>query len=921
MSRRSILIAGVFALVGALAVGAAVWLDNPRTLVAAARYAEARSGGQLSFDGISGTLLRPIHVGRMEWLDRDRRLVLEDVTLHWSPAWLLLATASFHDVHVAKGTLTVPPGSANPSRPPESLHLPLRVRMHDATIATFDVDDTDAIRQVTGLNFDATASWQAWNLVVNRLATPMGVVTAHARVDTDAPFAVDGALNVVREGDRPLRLDVTARGILERVQFAATLRAQSSAAEGTLVYRPFVVQTVESADATLNAVDLRHIVPGAPEVILDGSMHAAASGDTLRGTASLVNRARGTLDQGRIPLAKAEAQIGAAPGAWSLETLELDLGDAGTLSGRGRIALDGLSFSIGSERLDLHGMHARLRPTRLAVQAEAQGDLSQQAIKVALAQPGYRYTLDGVASPERFTVRRARAVVGSGTIDASGSIALDDSRSFDLKATLANFDPSRLGDFRPASLNARIAASGAMAPLVQVRADVELRPSTAFGLPASGTMRWHSVGVDDSRIAVDIKTTIGDTRFDVSGRLVDPEDLRSLDLRLALSGQDLAQLYTITGLPFPPTPAYKVDGHLQYADHVWSFTRFSGEVGRSDVAGDFRIDRRTARPFMRADLTSQRLDMRDLGGFVGGLPEVPNPPGRVLPHSEYHLDKLNAADADIRFTGRRIRNETLPLNRMSTRLVLRNGVLTLDPLNFGAAGGDVEGMIRLDAQKPQIVAQEDMKGRNLKLNRLAPGVKAFLESSGTLEGRVQLAMRGNSVAALLGSANGDVVAMMNGGEISDLTLRLADLDIAHSLVALARGDRKIPLHCVVADFAAQDGVLTPRTLVLDAEHTTMTGQGKIDLRSEQLDLQLTAKPKDGSVFALRGPIMVAGTLATPSVRPDLTAAIARTGAAIALGALAPPAAALPFLQFGSGEAFSCAPKIESASRFVRAERG
>jgi len=87
------------------------------------------------------------------------------------------------------------------------------------------------------------------------------------------------------------------------------------------------------------------------------------------------------------------------------------------------------------------------------------------------------------------------------------------------------------------------------------------------------------------------------------------------------------------------------------------------------------------------------------------------------------------------------------------------------------------------------------------------------------------------------------------------------------------------------------------------------------------DDTLEIKKQDGSIFALRGPIMVAGTFATPSVRPDLTAAIARTGAAIALGAIAPPAAALPFLQFGSGEAFSCAPKIESASRFVRAERG
>src|SRR5207253_7958060 len=122
-------------------------------------------------------------------------------------------------------------------------------------------------------------------------------------------------------------------------------------------------------------------------------VHAAAAGDVLRGTASFVNRARGTIDQARIPLAKVNAQIAAAPGAWALDTLELDLADAGTLSGRGRIAVDGLSFSVASERLDLHGLDARLRPTRLIVDAQAQGDLAQQAIKVTLAQQGYRYSL------------------------------------------------------------------------------------------------------------------------------------------------------------------------------------------------------------------------------------------------------------------------------------------------------------------------------------------------------------------------------------------------------------------------------------------------------------------------------------------------------------------------------------------------
>ncbi|HEY4137592.1 MAG TPA: AsmA-like C-terminal region-containing protein, partial [Casimicrobiaceae bacterium] len=210
----------------------------------------------------------------------------------------------------------------------------------------------------------------------------------------------------------------------------------------------------------------------------------------------------------------------------------------------------------------------------------------------------------------------------------------------------------------------------------------------------------------------------------------------------------------------------------------------------------------------------------------------------------------------------------------------------------------------------------DLTGRGLQVNRLAPGVQAVIQSAGTVEGRVKLSMRGKSVAALLGNANGEVVAMMKEGAVSDLLLRLANLDIANSLIVMARGDKNIPIRCMVADFKAEDGVLIPKTFVLDTEHTTLTAQGRIGLRDERIDLRLVAEPKDGSVFALRGPIQITGSFASPSIKPDLGNAIARAGSAIALGILAPPAAVVPFLQMGKGETFNCSPPVDNASRFI-----
>src|SRR4029079_3481490 len=133
------------------------------------------------------------------------------------------------------------------------------------------------------------------------------------------------------------------------------------------------------------------------------------------------------------------------------------------------------------------------------------------------------------------------------------------------------------------------------------------------------------------------------------------------------------------------TPPYDLDGQLALKDRVWSVRGFKGQVGRSDLAGDFSVDLNGERPFMRADVASQRLDMRDLGGFIGvDYSALPPPTKRLLPQSQLHREKLNSVDAAVHLTGRSIRNETLPLHRMDARLQIHGGQVQLDPLNFRA---------------------------------------------------------------------------------------------------------------------------------------------------------------------------------------------------------------------------------------------
>src|SRR5207245_334554 len=153
-------------------------------------------------------------------------------------------------------------------------------------------------------------------------------------------------------------------------------RAQRSAADATSVYAPLQRQPIERADATLRALDLRHLLPSAPEAILDGTLTAAAASGQLRGNMNVINRVPGAIDTGRIPLSSFAAQIGAVADAFTLDAIDAGLGKAGKLTGSGRVSANDVAFQLGGEQLNAHHLYTALQPTQLAAAIETRGDLA-----------------------------------------------------------------------------------------------------------------------------------------------------------------------------------------------------------------------------------------------------------------------------------------------------------------------------------------------------------------------------------------------------------------------------------------------------------------------------------------------------------------------------------------------------------------
>jgi len=435
------------------------------------------------------------------------------------------------------------------------------------------------------------------------------------------------------------------------------------------------------------------------------------------------------------------------------------------------------------------------------------------------------------------------------------------------------------------------------------------------------------LGLRDETTPYPIKAdlSVGRTVVKAEGSVTSLLKPTAMDMQLALSGDSLAQLYPLLGIAFPETRAYNTHGHVVHSKQQWRYEKFSGRIGASDIAGTFQIDTGGKRPHMQGDLVSKLFDFADLGPLIGLQPgklkaalKATTASVRVLPDLPFKSERWDSVNAEVTLRARTLRHaKALPLENLMTHLSLRDSVLTLDPLDFGLAGGQLKAMISLDGRQDPIQAQARIKARKIQIAKLFPTIKLNQNSIGQINGEFDLKGRGNSVRSLLASADGKVGLVVARGEISQLMMETIGIHLWEMLQLKVTGDKLVKLRCGVADFAVKKGVMQANALVFDTEVTTLFGTGSIDLGQEKLDLTLRQKTKNTSPLALRSPIHIGGSFARPEVEVDMAQMTARALGAIALGMLNPVLAMLPLIDTGPGSDSDCAQLVRDARALPR----
>jgi uncharacterized protein involved in outer membrane biogenesis len=509
---------------------------------------------------------------------------------------------------------------------------------------------------------------------------------------------------------------------------------------------------------------------------------------------------------------------------------------------------------------------------------------------------------------------------GSGNPPQIGDLVIND-------GTASIIMPAQKSDFRvtmhtaPAPAGAKLFSGGE----IVVTAD-----GTYTGAPVTGKFvggALLSLRDNSAPYPINLHVQNGSTVLSLEGTLLDPAHFGGAQLKLSLAGQNMANLYQLTGVPIPVTPPYSIAGNLDYAGGGFRLTNIAGRVGSSDLEGSIIETPASPRRQVTAVLASHQVDLTDLAGFLGATPGKASTPGQdtatkaaqaqaaarpnLLPKTPLNPPRLSVANIDLRYHGDHIINGDVPLDDVVVHLIIQNGRITLDPLNFAVGSGTIASNVDLNPVDGVLHATAKIDFRNLPLARLLAATHTFA-GDGTLGGAAYVTGTGNSVAEIFGHGNGGAkLFLQHGGDISALLVDLAGLQFGDAVLSALGIPQKAPVNCIVSDFVLTNGQLDTKAFLVATTEANILGSGTADLTDETLHMALRTQATHISIGSFSTPINIGGTLKHPSVAPAAGPLAEKAGAAVALGILFPPLALIPTIRLGLGDKNACVDTLAS----------
>jgi len=411
-------------------------------------------------------------------------------------------------------------------------------------------------------------------------------------------------------------------------------------------------------------------------------------------------------------------------------------------------------------------------------------------------------------------------------------------------------------------------------------------------LEIEGTLGSINNLLDNKDYPINLKINIAGAEMSVEGHIAQPMSAKGINLQTSLNIKKLSDLNNVADTKLPDVGPIIFSGKLSDTKSGYAVKSMSLKLMEYNVNGDLDISLKGPRPKLNANLSSDSLD---ISPFQGEEKETVKK-DKLFSSDPLPLAGLKTADVNLTFKTKKLITKDLTINDASISVKLNNGKLSLTKTGK-AVGGTISVKVNLDASNGKTA----ILSNNIEIKQIEIGLVPSIKEKNFITGgktdiTIDLKGSGSSVSQIMAGLNGKLLVKVGKGKISSEALDAAGVDaIMSTLSMLNPGAKKTDgslLECAVINFNIKDGIATADNgIAMSTNEMNVIGAGSVNLKTEQLDIGITPKAKEGlglNLGQLAGLVRLGGTLANPTPKVDTGAALKSgltAGAAFATGGL------------------------------------
>jgi len=372
------------------------------------------------------------------------------------------------------------------------------------------------------------------------------------------------------------------------------------------------------------------------------------------------------------------------------------------------------------------------------------------------------------------------------------------------------------------------------------------------------------------------------TDLDISTGRIAPNESFPLTLQLDASGSgDLDIVFDL-----------KTNVEYLISQQRLTLNEMTLALNEFEIGGMLQVSN-FAKPALRFNLASQLFDVDALLGTPAAGKAGPQQPGESAGEQnpaaatediqiELPMQILRDLDIDGELKIARMKVQNLNMDDVTMRLTAKKGLVALKPLRLNMYHGEVVANVAVDVrgELPKYGVSKSLKG--IQIGDLLDDYMGESPVSGTFNGEVNLATRGEWLSKLKMNSNGTMRLAFVDGALSGFNIRQS---IEEAKAKLKGNDppadktQKTDFSSLTISGVIKNGVFSSDDLDLQAPLLRVGGKGSADLNREVVDYLVNAKlvgttkgQEGGSADDLAGlsiPVRIKGPFTDPKIDVQL----------------------------------------------------